>query len=103
MRVGGAERGGHLAEERLGLLGAEPPAAGERGGERLAFEQLHHQEKQLAELARVGEELVDAADVGVGDRAGEEHLAPDALPGVGRGAEEDLHRDAARSMRSSAS
>ena len=81
VRVGGAERGGHLAEERLGLLGAEAPAAGEGGGERLAVEQLHHQEEQLAELAGVGEELVDAADVGVGDRASEEHLAPDALRG----------------------
>ena len=69
--VGCGERGGHLAEERLGLVGAEAAAAGDGGGERLSVEQLHDEEQDLAELAGVGEELIDAADVRVGNGAGE--------------------------------
>jgi hypothetical protein len=72
----------------------KPPAAGDGGGEGLPVEELHDQEEQLTQLGWVSEELVDAADVGVGDGPSEQHLSTDAFLGIGNCSEEDLHRDA---------
>ena len=76
------ERGGHLLDERQGFLGAQTPAVREPLGERDARQELHRQKRERL----VVEHVEGAADVGVGDAAGEVDLAEEALhrPGVVR-------------------
>ena len=90
-----SERGRHLVADGDGPQQLEAPIAREHRVQRLAHQQLHHEEdRPVLGLAEVGH----LDDVGVVDQAGRARLAQEALDGLLAAAEalvQDLHGDLA--------
>ena len=74
LRVRGVEPGGHLFDDQQGLVGREPPLAGQARAQGLAREQLHreerHREGRILTVA-VEPDIEDAADVAMGHPPGD--------------------------------
>ena len=73
--VGGGEAGAELARGFDGLIAGQAADAQEQRGEVLAIHVLHGDERHALDFA----DVVDAADVGVGDQAGDADFAVEAL------------------------
>jgi hypothetical protein len=73
--VGGGESGAEFAGGFEGLVGGEAADAGEEAGEVLAVHVLHGDKGRAFDFA----DVVDAADVGVGDEAGDADFAVEAF------------------------
>jgi hypothetical protein len=82
--VRGGEAAGHLEDDRQRLRGRQAAVAGEPLRQRLAVQPLHGEEgaRGLPRLRGRLDEIEGAADVRVGDPAGERDLALEALHGA---------------------
>jgi hypothetical protein len=98
-RVCGGERGRDLARDAQRVDRGQPAHALQTLVERLALEQLHHDERRAVGVVA---EVVDLHDAGVGDRGGGARFIEEARDHLGilrERREENLHRRAATEQR----